>query len=566
MGVRRAMNLILDEVDKGKGDVFTYGPLIHNPQATRVLKEKGVRIVDNISDISEPSSRPIIAIRSHGVSPGDYERIKKTGAKICDATCPLVQRVHSIIKKYKRMSYKIIIIGDKGHAEVESHLGYAGESGYVIGSKEEIESLPAMEKVCVVAQTTQSEHKFNELAGEIPKKYPKAKIFNTICNATSDRQKETLALSKRVDAMVIVGGRNSANTARLTQICKSTGKPSFQIESEKEIDAKKLSEFNTIGVTAGASTPGWVTTLVVDRLSKIRGRNETGFLKYFYTIRDFIVKSNLWVAFGASALSYSICRLQGFEPKDPFLLSAASYIFAMHILNHFTNPEVVKFNRPDRVEFYQKYKYLLITLGILSNVFSLILAYTLGFAPFLFLLLISLLGIFYRVPVMSPRFKYRKLQDIPTSKDGFLALAWASVIVIFQRLSEQKSPFITGIMAFIVTFIIVFIRSILFSLKDTQGDRIVGSETIPIMIGYRKTNSILVILTSILGLILLLSPLMHIFSSLSLPFIIVPLYTGLYLYLYRKKFITQGVFFELIVDGVFFVTGAVAYIWWLMVS
>ena len=267
-GVSRAFEKVMRiaEQEPVRNPVFTYGPLIHNPQAVEVLEHKGIRVLKEIP----AKIQGTIVIRTHGVPPDERRRLESTGAAICDATCPDVGMIQGTVRKHLRQGYFIIIIGDREHPEVKALLGFAEKNGTCVISTEEVAKLPAeLEKVCVVSQSTQQRAKFEELVAIIRNRYPKSIVFDTICRSTNIRQEEVRELAKEVDAMVVVGGRNSSNTNRLAEISREMGTPTFLIESDEEIDAEKFGEFDAIGVTAGASTPKWVIEQVVARLTEI---------------------------------------------------------------------------------------------------------------------------------------------------------------------------------------------------------------------------------------------------------------------------------------------------------
>ena len=260
MGVKRAVDMIMKVLDKKERPVYTYGQLIHNPQVTEFLNKKGVTIIDN----NRIPKNGTVVIRAHGISPKVQGQLKNVAVSICDATCPYVIKVQRITKDYAKKGYTIIIIGDKGHAEVESYLGYASGRGIVIEKLDELD-INNTDKYCVVAQTTQDKKVFREIVSALKGKIGiKLEVYNTICNATSQRQEEAIELAKRVNAMVIVGGKNSANTLRLALKCRDTGTPTYSIERADELDLKEISKYDTIGVTAGASTPQEVIQEVVD--------------------------------------------------------------------------------------------------------------------------------------------------------------------------------------------------------------------------------------------------------------------------------------------------------------
>ena len=247
-GVRRTMNIALDAANTSDGPVHTFGPLIHNPQVVDVLASKGMKVVNNFEELQEGST---LVIRAHGIPPETRQELKTRGVKFRDGTCPLVAKVHAYIKKHLGLGYSLVILGHKDHPEVIGHLGYAQGHGTVISSAEDVDSLPAMDKVCLVSQTTANEQKFYAVEARMKAKYADCVVVNTICDDTHTRQEEVLQVAPTVDAMVIVGGKGSSNTQRLVEISESTGTPAFHVETADELDLKTLSAYETVGVTAG---------------------------------------------------------------------------------------------------------------------------------------------------------------------------------------------------------------------------------------------------------------------------------------------------------------------------
>ena len=267
-GVQRAFNKVLDIARQRPDDrpVYTYGPLIHNPQAVTMLEQQGIAVLDEIPSALSGT----VVIRTHGVPPVERERLKTSGAKLCDATCPDVGIIQGTVRKYLRLGYSIVIIGHREHPEVNALLGFAEERGACVNSPEEVKALPSdLGKVCVVSQSTQQRGKFNDLVALLKERYPDCLVFDTICRSTDMRQEEVRKLADQVDAMVVVGGRNSSNTNRLAEISLAMGTPTFLIETDEEILPDDYSAMSVIGVTAGASTPRWVIERVVKRLEEL---------------------------------------------------------------------------------------------------------------------------------------------------------------------------------------------------------------------------------------------------------------------------------------------------------
>ena len=268
MGVQRAVDTTLKLAER-KDPIATFGPLIHNPQVLEQLKEKGVTVLEEIPEESEG----IIVVRAHGIPPKQKKQLEATGAEIHDATCPRVMNVQAIIRKYKTQDYFTIIIGDKNHAEVIGLMGYAEPQVAVVSDEEDIEKLSITSPYIVVSQTTQDEVKFKQLTDKILEYHPDGKIFNTICDSTHNRQAEVREICEKVDAMIVVGGKGSANTQRLGQIAMEMKVPVFVVESKQDLDLQKINKFECVGISAGASTPTCVIDEIVCALKEIEGES-----------------------------------------------------------------------------------------------------------------------------------------------------------------------------------------------------------------------------------------------------------------------------------------------------
>lgn len=267
-GVKRAFDKLMEVAKRPDrtGNLYTYGPLIHNPEAVRTLEREGVKVFEDIPEKLEGS----VFIRTHGISPHERKRIKSTGAAIYDATCPDVGRIQGIVKRHLKKGYHIVIVGNKRHPEVKALLGFAEGRGISISSIEDIEKVPGeLEHICVVAQSTQKEEDYVEITDVLRKRYKDCEVYNTICKSTASRQEEVRRLSKEVDAMLVVGGFNSANTNKLAQISRETGTPTFHIEDAEGLNINDFNDFSVIGITAGASTPRWSIENVVRKFKEI---------------------------------------------------------------------------------------------------------------------------------------------------------------------------------------------------------------------------------------------------------------------------------------------------------
>ncbi|MDF2673215.1 MAG: bifunctional 4-hydroxy-3-methylbut-2-enyl diphosphate reductase/30S ribosomal protein [Clostridiales bacterium] len=246
--------------------VFTYGPIIHNNQVVENLKLKGVNVIDNIVEVNKDYS---VIVRSHGISKVEYEDLVGKGANIIDATCPYVLHIHKIVEEKCGLGYKIVIIGDPDHPEVKGINGWCNNSGIIINNDADIDNINSNEKLCIVSQTTFSEEKWYSIVSKIIKLSKEILIYNTICSATQLRQREALELSKKVDAMVVIGGSESSNSRKLYEICKNSCEKTMFIEREKELNLQELEGVNIVGITAGASTPDYIIKNVIDKIGSL---------------------------------------------------------------------------------------------------------------------------------------------------------------------------------------------------------------------------------------------------------------------------------------------------------
>ena len=262
-GVRRAIEIAERQLADGK-KVYSLGPLIHNPQAIERLKGRGLIVVNSPAEVASGT----VVIRSHGAPSHVIDELKSRGLQVVDATCPLVKRVHERARELARSGYAVVIVGQHDHPEIQAILGEIGEATVV--EDEPPKSLGAARRVGVLAQTTQAPESFRRVvAGLLEFGFEELRVYNTICSATVDRQEAALELARRVEVMFVLGGRNSANTARLAQVCEAAGIPTFQLETAGELTAGMTAGRSTAGVTAGASTPDWIIDEFVKKLETL---------------------------------------------------------------------------------------------------------------------------------------------------------------------------------------------------------------------------------------------------------------------------------------------------------
>ena len=256
-GVKRAVDTVYNEV--GHGDVYTFGPIIHNEEVIQDLKNKGVNVIDTPEQLEQLQSGTVV-IRSHGVKKEIYDLIEKQSLKLVDATCPFVKKIHNIVEKESSSGKQIIIIGNRKHPEVEGICGWCHNNPVVLETEEEAENLVISEntEVALVSQTTFNHNKFNKMVEIFEKKGYNITVYNTICNATEERQKEAASIAKQVDAMIVIGGKNSSNTQKLYDISKKECANTYYIQTLVDLDLAAFESVSRVGITAGASTPNQI--------------------------------------------------------------------------------------------------------------------------------------------------------------------------------------------------------------------------------------------------------------------------------------------------------------------
>ncbi len=262
-GVKRAIGLARDNA-RSDGRAATLGPIIHNPQMVSRLESEGVGTVDFPAEMKQGDT---IIIRSHGVGPEVYEEAERLGLEVVDATCPHVKQAQMAAHRLMSEGYSVVIIGEKEHPEVKSIFEWSGSKATVIDSVEEAEELMPCAHLGIVSQTTFSGDKFNHIVETLLGKSNDIHILRTICTATDQRQTAAIKLAGNVDLMLVIGGKNSANTTRLAQLCAEKCS-TYHIETASELRPEWFDGIENIGITAGASTPDWVIKEVYEKCKK----------------------------------------------------------------------------------------------------------------------------------------------------------------------------------------------------------------------------------------------------------------------------------------------------------
>jgi 4-hydroxy-3-methylbut-2-enyl diphosphate reductase len=558
-GVRDAIEITMNAIqhrEKGE-DICTFGPLIHNNQVLAMLGKRGV--VDE-SSIERCAGKKVV-IRAHGIPPYSRQQLHEQGATLLDATCKRVAKVHAAIKRYARRGYHTIIVGDADHAEVIGLLGYTENRGVVINRPEQIDELPThLDKVLLVAQTTQNEEVFQEIEQAFLKKYPDGIVKNTICDSTQERQAEVRQMCSRVEAMVIVGGYNSGNTVRLAQIARESNIPTFHVEKESELDPKVMARYSCVGVSAGASTPNWIIRDVVEFLEAVTPEAGTKF-RWKYLLER-LAYGNFYIALATALLAQISEALTDFAGSAAYSLMTAGYAFAMHSLNIYLDQDSTELNDPGRAAFYRKWRPVFMFSSAVSLMAALALAYNTGFPNFVAMLILVLLGLLYGVKLFMPagweKFPV-KIKDIPMSKTFFVPMAWAAVSVL---------PYFTGgydisrvIYAGWIIFLISLIRTTLRDFLAIQGDRLVGKETLVVLAGEHRT--VLITVGVILALVLtaICGPIAGVSSSFSYLLISPALIYVSFLKMGSRKKLRVDPLYDVFIETVLIAIGLCAVCW-----
>jgi 4-hydroxy-3-methylbut-2-enyl diphosphate reductase len=551
MGVRRAMELALISCNKSEPPIYSYGPLIHNPQVMQLLQKRGIRVLEEIPPPQTMRGGTVI-IRAHGVPPQTKARLKAAGfSQIIDATCSRVIRVQQIIAQSALRGASIVIAGDADHPEVAGLLAHArthglsqtvkkilgGQGrlksknsrrarpvslrrkllrpkpdrrlgrnrGYVVGSPAETACLPAsLRNLVAVAQTTQNQENFQQVCAALQKRFGEVRVYQTICAATRKRQDEVIKMAREVDAVVVVGGRQSANSLRLADLAAQNGALAFLVENEDEIPGKQLAGLDNIGVTAGASTPNWMIRRIIRRLKDLPGRQPASRLRRAsHAWAVFLLRSQAALGLGAAALTLAAMRMQGLNPAWLPPSAAFCFVLTMHLSNHLWRRQTDQYNDPEQSVFLRRHLKILWSVAGASAAGALLLSFLAGWPSFFCLLSMTGLGVIYSLPRQGVT---ARLRSLPGSKTINTVLAWGAVCALLPALPEYNGQ-VLPLPSLLYVMALMFIRNSLADLRNMQGDLFMGQETIPIILGPRYTRALLSLLSLALLLGLAAAPL-----------------------------------------------------------
>jgi 4-hydroxy-3-methylbut-2-enyl diphosphate reductase len=264
-GVERAVGLV-EDTSKNHTGVYTLGPIIHNPQIVSRFAENGVGVCSKPEEMDETNT---VVVRSHGITKETYHKLDERNIKVVDATCPFVKKAQNSAKKLGESGTTVVVYGENDHPEVKSIVSFIDSEYIIVSDVAEAKKLPFKTRYALVAQTTQNSESFDKIAEILKTKCDEIIVSNTICNATSLRQASAIDLAKKVDIMIVIGGKNSGNTTRLYEICSEICPETYHIETRDELDSNIFDDNRKVGITAGASTPGYLVEEVIEFLKEV---------------------------------------------------------------------------------------------------------------------------------------------------------------------------------------------------------------------------------------------------------------------------------------------------------
>ncbi|HSV98208.1 MAG TPA: 4-hydroxy-3-methylbut-2-enyl diphosphate reductase [Spirochaetota bacterium] len=498
MGVRDAVLTIVEELNTAGEEILVYGPLIHNPQTVAILGKRGLKTVHTLDDIDGKT----IVVRTHGIPLENLRDIKARSRRYLNLTCPRVSRVQGLIKNYSGKGYYTIIVGDRDHAEVLGLKSYAAAGVTVVSDIADIDTVPRADKYILVSQTTQDRDQFFAIVNELEKRFSEVTVFNTICDSTHDRQNDIRdGMARNIDALVVVGGRQSANTTRLAQMSRECGIRTFHVETEGELAAGDFRGVKHVLVTAGASTPGWIINNVMERLYEIQYRNNRFFPGIIVKLLDFILRTNLLSAAAASLISLFVLAFAGAAAGTAIAIESFLYIFAMYTLNNHFEMDSLFIRNPVKYAIQNRHRHVLLPMAIIALVACLYLAAHHQPAVAFGYLVSCFLGAVYStrtVKRMVLKSGIGLLEKAYNLKNIVSAFGWliVSTVLPLAAAGADTASFI-GACSFV--FALVLFRNILLDIIAFQGDLIFGMQTFSTMLGVQSAGRIAIAVSAAAG-------------------------------------------------------------------
>jgi (E)-4-hydroxy-3-methyl-but-2-enyl pyrophosphate reductase len=545
MGVKNAVLRIINELGDKKHDIHVYGPLIHNPQTIEILQLRGLKTLSTLDDIEGKQ----LAIRSHGVPVEEYRLIKSKADRVINLTCPRVAKVQSIIKKYSDKGYYTIIIGDRDHAEVDGLKSYAAGGYAIVSTMDDLSGIPDRDSYIVVAQTTAERQFFIEAIDALGKKFSNLEIIDTICDSTRLRQQDVLSgIRSGVDTIVVVGGKNSANTKRLVQIGERNGIKTVFVETADGIDERDFASSERVLVTAGASTPGWIINSVMERLYEIHFRKTSMLLYRSMRLVELIIKTNIISSIGAFFLTGLVYTVAGYPVDFSHATISLLYVFSMYTINNYLEKNSLKISNPYKYRIYERYGRILLLTALAATAGMFIIGSDHGIIPNAILLLSFAVGGIYSSGPVKRIIKWMNLRFIRGIYNSrvFTCFGWLIVTIAIPVLEAPVDP-PAAVLVGAYAFALLLMRHLLIDKIAFQGDLILGRETMAILIG-RKAQSALFILLAVASLSAVLAATVCIGPWYSLFGINIVYYLALFFNLAKKDFVAS-LKYEVIVEA-----------------
>jgi|GEM_PF-398678 len=506
LGVRRAMETAFQRLSRRGEKVFSHGELIHNGPVLDLLALKGLKPWEGQQEGS-------VIIRAHGLPPDQLAALKALepgGLKVLDATCPRVRRVQILVAREAARGRLIIIWGRADHPEVIGLAGHAGGQARVVGGPDEVAGLPTSDKVMLVSQTTQEVAGWPEIAAAVRARWPEALIKNTICQATEDRQRDLRRLAEEVEALVIVGGRGSGNTARLAEIGRQFNRPTFLVETAADLNPADFKGVGSVGVAAGASTSAWQIAQVLQALRAMaRSRADFGF--FWPRFLRVAVLSSLFAALGLAGLALAVCALMALSPTPVifsffFFLAAALHLFRDLYQYQYqsqgrgaSRSQALRIGDPDRSAFFAKYGRPLSIFTLICALMATLAAYLAGPPAPLILALVWLAALghqFMPRPGGRPSLGRTLLGPILLGAGWGSMLVWAVSTMGSGAWLPTDLDLPAAVLAGGAVFGHLFVLAVMGDVLALQGDRIFGRPTLPTVFGEKAARQLL---TAFLG-------------------------------------------------------------------
>jgi len=473
MGVRKALELVLKEAEKGER-IYTYGPIIHNPQVLQLLEGKGIGVLKE----DESSPRGTVVIRAHGAAPEVFAELEEKGLRVVDGTCPKVRLVQRLVNKNVSMGRDVVILGEPQHPEVIGLVGHGKGRPFVIQGPEEIQKLPPLKEPIFLAQTTQERDRFLKTREALEKLYPGLKTYDTICSATKERQEEAKEIARKVDLVLVVGGRESGNTKRLLDVAKGENPNSYQVETDGEIDPSWFVNVKSVGITAGASTPNWMIIRVLRRLEEIQQRYESFFIRTVRHLLRFVFFTGILSSLALFSLAMGIMGLQGDNRYLRFPATSALLFLSLIIIARYVDKESMNYNDPSMYGFLMRFRRVVLVMGVSSFVLGTWLAHKyLGVWELVLSLLMALAVMGYS---FQKRFGLSKIFSFP----GLRTLGEAFIFMFLSgpflhRNSWIQDPF-SQLFPTLLCATFAITKSLFQDILRFQGDLLMGERSLSV--------------------------------------------------------------------------------------